>query len=64
MNTRSSLALLRGGVNPADWVTNDASGDPYFEQVLDQRLASNGLTDEGTDVLRITGAGQRASWLG
>jgi RHS repeat-associated protein len=64
MNTRSSLALLRGGVNSADWVTNDVTGDPFFEQVLDQRLASNGLTDQGTDVLRITGAGQSASWLG
>jgi hypothetical protein len=51
-------------VNPADWVTNDVTGDPFFEQVLNQRLAANGLTEECTDVLRITGAGQWASWLG
>jgi hypothetical protein len=64
MNTRSSLALIRGGVSPGDWVTNDVTGDPFFEQVLNQRLAANGLTDEGTEVLRITGAGRWASWLG
>jgi hypothetical protein len=64
MNTRSSLALLRGGISPADWVTNDVTGDPFFEQVLNQRLANNGLTDAGTEVLRITGARQWASWLG
>ena len=64
MNTRSSLALLRGGVSPADWVTNDVTGDPFLEQVLTERLANNGLTDAGTEVLRITGAGRWASWLG
>ena len=64
MNTRSSLALMRGGVGPAGWVTNDVTGVPFFEQLLDERLASNGLTDEGTPYLRITGAGKWASWLG
>lgn len=64
MNTRSSLALIRGGVSPADWVTNDVTGDAFFEQVVNERLAANGLTDEGTQVLRITGAGKRASWPG
>lgn len=64
MNTRSSLALLRGGISPADWVTNDVTGGPFFEQVLNQRLANNGLIDEGTGVLRITGAGPSVSWLG
>ena len=64
MNTRSSVALMRGGVSPADWITNDVTGDPFFEQVLDKRLAKNGLTDAGTDVIRITGAGRWASWLG
>jgi hypothetical protein len=64
MNTRSSLALLRGGVSPADWVMNDATGDPLLEEVLNQRLAKNELTNEGTRVLRITGAGKSVSWLG
>jgi hypothetical protein len=64
MNTRSSLALMRGGVSPADWAINDVTGDAFMENVLTGRLASNGLTDAGTDVLRITGAGQWASWLG
>jgi RHS repeat-associated protein len=64
VNTRSSLALIRGGVSSADWVINNVTGDPLFEQVLNERLAANGLTDEGTKVLRITGAGKWASWLG
>jgi hypothetical protein len=63
-NTRSSLALLRGGVSPADWTINDLTGDPFYEELLTQRLANNGLTNEGTDVLRVTGAGRWASWLG
>lgn len=64
LNTRSTLALMRGGVDPADWVLNDVTGDAFLENVLTQRLASNGLTDAGTDVLRITGARPWASWLG
>jgi hypothetical protein len=64
MNTRSSLALLRAGVSVADWVTNDMTGDPFLEQMLTERLANNGLTDVGTEVLRITGAGRWLSWLG
>jgi RHS repeat-associated protein len=64
LNTRSSLALLRGGINPADWTINDMTGDPFYEELLTQRLAKNGLTNEGADVLRITGAGRWASWLG
>jgi hypothetical protein len=58
------LALLRGGVSPADWTVNDFTGDPFYEELLTQRLANNGLANEGTDVLRITGAGRWASWLG
>jgi RHS repeat-associated protein len=64
LNTRSSLALLRGGIGPDDWAIKDLTGDPFFESVLNKRLASNGLTNEGTEVLRITGAGRWASWLG
>jgi len=64
MNTRSTLALMRGGVDSSQWVLNDVTGDTFLERVLTQRLAGNGLTDAGTDVLRITGAGKWASWLG
>jgi hypothetical protein len=64
LNTRSSLALLRAGVSPADWTINDMTGDSFYEELLTQRLANNGLTSEGTDILRITGAGRWASWLG
>lgn len=41
LNTRSTLALMRGGVDPADWVLNDVTGDAFLENVLTQRLASN-----------------------
>jgi hypothetical protein len=64
MNTRSSLALLRGGISPDEWVINVLTGDPFYEVLLDRRLAKNGLTNDGTDVLRITGAGRWVSWLG
>jgi len=55
---------MRGGVDSSQWVLNDVTGDTFLERVLTQRLAGNGLTDAGTDVLRITGAGKWASWLG
>lgn len=64
MNTRSSLALLRAGLGRVDWVTNDVTEDPFLEQVLTSRLANNGLTNAGTEVLRITGSGRWASWSG
>jgi len=37
------------------------TGDAGAESALTARLANNGLTNEGTDVLRITGFGQNAS---
>jgi hypothetical protein len=52
------------GVDSSQWVLNDVTGDAFLERVLTERLAGNGLTDAGTDVLRITGAGKWASWLG
>ena len=63
LNTRSALALIRGGVSPAEWVVNDVTGNPFFEQILSERLAGNSLTGAGTEVLRITGAGRSASSL-
>jgi RHS repeat-associated protein len=62
LNTRSTLALRRAGVDPSDWVLNDVTGVPSMEQLLTERLARNGLSG-GTDVLRITGAGPSASNL-
>ncbi len=40
LNTRPSLALLGGGVNPADWTINSLTGDQFFEELLTQRLAT------------------------
>jgi hypothetical protein len=62
LNTRSTLALRRAGIDPSDWVLNDVTGVPSMEQLLTERLARNGLSG-GTDVLRITGAGPNASSL-
>lgn len=64
LNTRSMLALRRAGISPSDWTMVDRTGQDAFEQLLEERLARNGLTNAGTDALRITGAGQWASWLG
>lgn len=57
------LALRRAGVPAARWTLVDRTGQAEFEQILTERLASNGLTDAGTDTLRITGAGRGASSL-
>lgn len=62
LNTRSMLALRRGGIDPADWILNDVTGVPGMERLLTERLLRNQLTG-GTDVLRITGAGRNASNL-
>ena len=61
INTRSTLALTRAGVPTSQWTIVNRTGDAFFENVLTERLARNGLTDLGTDVLRITGAGPNAS---
>jgi hypothetical protein len=44
-------------VPPVDRVIDDVTGSASTEGVLSGRLASNGLTDAATDVLRITGVG-------
>ena len=62
LNTRSSLALRRGGVRRSDWTLRDVTGDPAAEEVLTQRLLHNKMSG-GSDVIRITGAGGRASSL-
>jgi hypothetical protein len=60
LNTRSTLALRRAGVDRADWVIRDATGNPAAERLLTQRLARNGMPS-GSGVIRITGAGRYAS---
>ena len=62
LNTRSLLALRRGGVDPSRFVINNRTGNSFFENLLTQRLGHNGLAG-GTDTLRITGLGQGASSL-
>lgn len=62
-NTRSSLALKRANIPESKWTTINKTGDSTIEAKITERLARNGLTDSGTDVLRITGAGKNASSL-
>jgi RHS repeat-associated protein len=57
MNTRSLVALRRAGVDPRQFVTRDLTGNAAAEAALTQRLMNNGLTNAGTDVIRITGSG-------
>ena len=62
-NTRSSLALRRANVPESAWNLINKTGDAIIEAKITERLARNGLTDSGTDVLRITGEGKNASSL-
>jgi hypothetical protein len=63
LNTRSFLALRRAGIDPSNITFRNVTGSPTFERILSERLMRNGLTNAGTDVLRITGAGPRSSSL-
>jgi hypothetical protein len=58
-NTRSALALRRAGIPQSSWTLVDATATDTA--AIEARLIKNGLTAEGTDVLRITGAGPAAS---
>jgi RHS repeat-associated protein len=62
VNTRSSLALIRAGIPESKWVLIPVE---TLEDGTDiaKRLAKNGLDESGTEVLRITGLGKRASNL-
>lgn len=62
-NTRSSLALKRANIPESKWKLIDMTGDAIIEAKITERLLRNGLTDEGIDVLRITGMGKNASRL-
>ena len=63
VNTRSSLALMRGGIPQSLWNLIDKTDDPLIQDKITNRLAQNGLTDSGTDVIRITGFGKYSSNL-
>src|SRR5262249_16099602 len=63
LNTRSMLALRRAGISPGDWAMGNRAGTDAFEHLLYERVARNRVTNAGTDVLRMTGAGPGASWL-
>jgi hypothetical protein len=58
-DTRSALALRRAGIPQSSWTLVDATATDTA--AIEARLIKNGLTAEGTDVLRITGAGPAAS---
>jgi hypothetical protein len=60
LNNRSTLALRRGGIDPADWTLRNVTGNPAVERKLSQRLASDGIPN-GSDVIRVRGAGPNAS---
>jgi hypothetical protein len=61
VNTRSSLALRQAGIPEAQWNLINRTGVAEVEANITQRLLRNGLGNEGTDVLRITGSGSGAS---
>ena len=54
VNTRSSLSLMRGGVPQNSWTVVDLSANQTVRAQIQARLFSNGLTNQGTEVLRIT----------
>lgn len=58
---RSLSPLTRAGIPQSSWTLIDATTTDAA--AIEARLLRNGLTVEGTDVLRITGAGPTASSL-
>ncbi len=60
INTRSTLALRRGGIDVSQWKIIDLTGDAAAEEAMTRRLADNGM-DGGSDVIRVTGFGRHAS---
>jgi RHS repeat-associated protein len=63
VNTRSALSLMRAGIPRNQWNLVNVSGNAGVQANIADRLLRNGLTSQGTDVLRITGAGKAASNL-
>jgi hypothetical protein len=62
-NTRSSLALRRANIPASEWSFINKTGNPLVEGNITNRLFRNNLTNQGTETLRITGAGKGVSSL-
>jgi RHS repeat-associated protein len=63
-NNRSSAALIRAGVPPERWNLINRTGDLEVEQRVTTHLSDAGLSEEGTDFLRIRGTGRGVSIIG
>ncbi|WP_168170351.1 RHS repeat-associated core domain-containing protein [Rhodanobacter sp. C03] len=63
VNTRSALSLMQSGTPQSGWSLIDMTGHAGTEAQITQRLSNNGLSTNGTDVLRITGSGSNTSTL-
>jgi hypothetical protein len=63
VNTPSSLSPSQAGIPQSSWNLIDMTGDADLVNEIIARLARNGLTTEGTPVLRMTGSGSGASTL-
>jgi RHS repeat-associated protein len=61
VNTRSSLALRIAGVPQSQWRLVNRTGVESAEAAMTERLTRNGLTNAGTETLRITGRGKHQS---
>lgn len=48
LNTRSSQALIRGGISRSSWNVIDRTGQAAYEARLSGQLSRNGLTSSGT----------------
>jgi len=64
-NNRSALALLRADVPQSEWNLVDMTGNAAWETRITNHLNNNGLTNEGSEIIRITGSevGKNASNL-
>jgi RHS repeat-associated protein len=63
VNTRSSLALMQAGIPQSEWTLVNMTGNAQVRNEIATRLAKNGLGSTGTDVIRVTGSGSKASTL-
>jgi RHS repeat-associated protein len=63
INTRSALSLMRANIPRSQWNLVNVSGNAAAQANIAERLLRNGLTPQGTSVLRITGLGKSASSL-
>lgn len=63
VNTRSSLSLQQANIPKSEWNMINKTGNESIETNISVRLQRNNLSNQGADVLRITGAGSDASTL-